>query len=133
MNIVKYPTLPSLAFGIFRTHFLIPKDQIDKDKEGNPKITLSKIHMLSGQISKDIREGYTGGAVDMYIPKPSKGVKIHCYDVNALYPYVMSKFKYPIGNPTYFEGNVLKKDPNAFGFFHCKIIAPDNLKHPILP
>lgn len=51
MNIHKYPTLSSLAFGIFRTHFL-RKDEIPQ---------------LSGQMSNNIRQSYTGGAVDMYI------------------------------------------------------------------
>jgi hypothetical protein len=68
----------------------------------------------------------------MYIPKPPKGTKIYCYDVNSLYPYVMSKFDMPIGKPTLFEGNIRLIDPDAFGFFYCNIIAPDNLNHPIL-
>jgi hypothetical protein len=60
INIHKYPTLSSLAFGIFRTHFL--KNDV--------------IPQLSGKIAKDIREGYTGGAVDVYIPQNKKGTKI---------------------------------------------------------
>jgi hypothetical protein len=47
-NIHKYPTLPSLAFAIFRTHFM---------KENIPQ--------LSGKIANDIRQSYTGGSVDM--------------------------------------------------------------------
>src|ERR1700674_1948922 len=88
--------------------------------------------MLSGKIAKNIRKGYTGGATDMYIPKLLNYKKLYAYDINSLYPYVMKQHMYPIGNPTYFEGNILKIDPNAFGFFYCKIIAPDNLLHPIL-
>jgi len=65
----------------------------------------------------------------MFIPK---GNNIHVYDVNSLYPFVMKEFKYPVGRPTYFDGNILKLDPNAFGFFYCKIQTPKNLKHPIL-
>lgn len=51
----------------------------------------------------------------------------------------------PVGNPIYFEGNILDKevlklfnigDSNGekipFGFFECEIEAPKNLKHPIL-
>jgi hypothetical protein len=68
----------------------------------------------------------------MYIPKNPKGSKIYGYDVNSLYPFVMKEFLYPIGNPTYFKGNILFKDKDAFGFFYCKIKAPDNIKHPIL-
>jgi DNA polymerase elongation subunit (family B) len=89
----------------------------------------SKIHMLSGKIAENIRKSYTGGAVDMYIPK---GNNIHSYDVNSLYPFVMRDKEYPIGSPTYFIGNILNMNPNAFGFFYCKITAPDNLLHPIL-
>ena len=57
INIHKYPTLSSLAFGIFRTHFL----------------SHETILQLSGKIDKNIRQGYTGGAVDVYIPQNEKG------------------------------------------------------------
>ena len=86
ININNYPTLSSLAFAIFRTHFL----------------NKNEIPQTFGQISNDIRQGYTGGAVDMYIPKPPKDTKIYCYDVNSLYPYVMEQFDMPIGKPTQF-------------------------------
>jgi len=115
-NIHHYPTLPSLAFAIFRSNFM---------KEEN-------IPQLSGKIANDIRSGYTGGAVDMYIPKPPKDVKIKCYDVNSLYPSQMESKLMPIGVPSYFYGDIRKMDHNAFGFFYCKIIAPDNIMHPIL-
>jgi hypothetical protein len=115
-NIHHYPTLPSLAFAIFRSNFM---------KEEN-------IPQLTDKIAKDIRQGYTGGAVDMYIPISKPGVKIKCLDVNSLYPSQMESRLMPIGFPTYFKGDILKIDPNAFGFFYCKIIAPDNIKHPIL-
>jgi DNA polymerase type B, organellar and viral len=105
-----------LAFGIFRSVFL--EDDL--------------IPQLSGKVANDIRLGYTGGAVDMYIPKPPRGTKIYCYDVNSLYPYVMSKFDMPVGKPIYFEGNIRDIESDAFGFFYCKIIAPNNLKHPII-
>jgi hypothetical protein len=113
INIHKYPTLSSLAFAIFRTNFM--------KKENIPQ--------LSGKIAKDIRQGYTGGAVDMYIPS---GINIKCYDVNALYPSQMEAQLMPVGKPTYFEGDIRKIDSNAFGFFYCEIIAPDDIKHPIL-
>jgi DNA polymerase type B, organellar and viral len=113
LNITNYPTLPSLAFSIFRSGYY--KEEV--------------IHQLSGQIDKDIRLGYTGGSTDMYIPK---GNNIHVYDVNSLYPYVMEEFPYPIGTPTYFEGNILKAEKNAFGFFYVNVQTPNDLPHPIL-
>jgi hypothetical protein len=44
----------------------------------------------------------------------------------------MAKFKFPIGRPTLFKGDILKLKNNPFGFFYCKVSAPDNLLHPIL-
>lgn len=116
INIHKYPTLSSLAFAIFRTHFL----------------SNDTIPQLSGQIDKDIRLSYTGGAVDMYIPYNKKGVQLKGYDVNSLYPSRMRECDMPVGIPIYFEGDIRAIDPNAFGFFYCEIIAPDDLEHPIL-
>ena len=116
INIHKYPTLSSLAFAIFRTHFL----------------KLNTIPQLSGQIARDIRQGYTGGAVDMYIPENSDGTVIYCYDVNSLYPFVMKEFDMPVGKPIFFKGDIRVINPDAFGFFYCEIVTPDNLKHPIL-
>nr|YP_010384620.1 DNA polymerase [Russula rosea]UHA57019.1 DNA polymerase [Russula rosea] len=115
-NIHHYPTLPSLAFGIFRSNFM---------RENT-------IPQLSGKIAKDIRSGYTGGSVDVFIPESKPGVKIKCYDVNSLYPYIMKTCLLPVGIPIYFEGDITKFEKEAFGFFYCEIIAPDNIKHPIL-
>jgi hypothetical protein len=115
-NIHFYPTLSSLAFAIFRSNFMVE----------------NTIPQISGEVAKNIRSGYTGGAVDMYIPEPPKDVKINAFDVNSLYPSQMQSQLMPIGMPTYFNGNILKINENAFGFFYCKIIAPDDIKHPIL-
>jgi hypothetical protein len=116
LNVHKNSTLSSLAFAIYRSSFM-PENLIPQ---------------LSGKIESDIRQGYTGGAVDMYIPQNKKGVKIKCYDVNSLYPSQMYERDMPIGFPTYFDGNIRQIDPKAFGFFFCKIIAPDNILHPII-
>jgi DNA polymerase type B, organellar and viral len=115
-NMHHYPTLPSLAFAIFRAKFMSEET----------------IPQLSGKIAKDIRSSYTGGSVDMFIPENPDNTKVFCYDVNSLYPSQMQSKPMPVGLPTYFEGDIRKIDPNAFGFFYCKITAPDNLKHPIL-
>ena len=116
INIHKYPTLSSLAFAIYRTVFL----------ENNT------VPQLSGQVAKDIRQSYTGGAVDMYIPENKEGTKLYAYDVNSLYPSVMLNNDMPVGKPILFEGDITKIEPDAFGFFYCKIVTPDNLKHPII-
>jgi hypothetical protein len=115
-NVHHYPTLPSLAFAIFRSNFM----------EEN------SIPQLSDKISKDIRQGYTGGAVDMYIPYNKKGVKVKGSDVNSLYPSRMRDCDMAVGNPIFFKGDIRLIDANAFGFFYCEIIAPNNIKHPII-
>lgn len=144
--ISQYLTLPSLAFAIFRYHF------IEKDS----------IYQIGGIVEQFIRKSYTGGAVDMYIPKNNnfpmltslggyfKGNTkevliinlllfidwytnlIFVYDVNSLYPSQMKSMMMPTGQPTYFKGNVRKYFPDAFGFFLCKVTAPTNLDQPIL-
>jgi hypothetical protein len=116
LNFTNHPTLPSLAFNLFKNKYL----------------KKNSIHMLSGEIADNIRKGYTGGAVDMYLTKPILGKKIYAYDINSLYPFVMKENKFPIGNPIYFEGDILKINPQAFGFFYCKILTPSFINHPIL-
>ena len=76
--------------------------------------------------------GYTGGSVDMYIPENPEGTKVYAYDVNALYPSQMLNWDMPIGEPVKFYGDIRKLDPDAFGFFYCKIRTPEFLEHPII-
>jgi hypothetical protein len=97
-SIHHYPTLPSLAFAIFRAKFMSEEN----------------IPQLSGKIATDIRSGYTGGAVDMYIPENPNNTKVFGYDVNSLYPSQMHSQVMPIGTPNYFEGNIRLLDSNAF-------------------
>jgi hypothetical protein len=59
-------------------------------------------------------------------------IKLYYYDVNSLYPTAMAKALMPMGKPTYFEGDIRKFHPQAFGFFYCKITSPDNILHPII-
>lgn len=126
INSHKLLTLPALAMRIYKTHYM-------------PANTIYKI---LGEVEKNIRSSYTGGAVDVYIPHNRisaffGGIKalfetLYYYDVNSLYPTVMSKFDMPVGKPIAFEGNIRKVDPNAFGFFYCKITSPKYLENPIL-
>lgn len=57
INIHKSLTGPSLTMRIFKTHFL----------------KSNTIFQLLGKIESDIRQSYSGGAVDMYIPHNIKG------------------------------------------------------------
>jgi hypothetical protein len=113
LNIHNYPTLPSLAFSIWRTHYL--KDH--------------KIPIITGEIYNFIKQSYTGGHIDVYKPW---GINIFRYDVNSLYPYVMANFPMPVNNIMYFEGDITKVNPEAFGFFECKVTTPEYLERPLL-
>jgi len=116
LNIHNYPTLSSLAFAIYRGHYL--KDY--------------KIPLIGGNMLNDIREGYFGGHTDMYKPSGGEAAKIYVYDVNSLYPFVMSECKMPVGNIQYFEGDIYKTHKNPYGFFLAEIQAPITLNIPIL-
>jgi len=116
LNINNYPTLPSLSFGIYRTHYM---------KEDT-------IPGLTGDIYNFIRDSYTGGSVDMFIPFNNESELIYCYDVNSLYPSRMLTEDMPVGNPIYFKGDIRKYDKDAFGFFKVIVETPKDLKHPII-
>jgi hypothetical protein len=113
LNIHRFPTLPSLAFGIFRGHYL----------------KSDTIPLINGQMYHEIRSGYTGGHTDVY---KTYGENIHRYDVNSLYPFVMSKFPSPVGAPSYFEGDITKFEENPFGFFEVEVTSPSNMERPLL-
>jgi hypothetical protein len=113
INIHKYATLSSLALGIYRSNYL--KDH--------------KIPIITGKMFLDLKQSYTGGSTDMFLPH---GDNILAYDVNSLYPTVMRNQDMPIGLIRYFEGDIRKVDQNAFGFFEVEITSPENIQHPII-
>ena len=76
------------------------------------------IPKLQGQIFEDISKGYTGGHTDVYLPRMENAKH---YDVNSLYPFVMSEFDMPVGPIHKFEGDIFMYEDNPFGFFLCKI------------
>jgi hypothetical protein len=126
LNIHKPLTLPALAMRIYKAHYM-------------PDNT---IYRISGEVEQNIRQSYTGGAVDVYIPHNrisgffnnirATFKQLFYYDVNSLYPTVMAKLPMPIGKPIAFEGNIRQLEPNAYGIFYCNIVSPEYLKHPIL-
>jgi hypothetical protein len=114
LDIHKYPTISSLAFAIYRSNFL--KNEYN-------------IPLIHGEIYDFIKQSYFGGRVDVFKPY---GENIEGYDVNSLYPSQMKYFDMPVGAPAYFEGDITKLEPNAFGFFEVIATSPDNLNIPIL-
>lgn len=124
INIHSSLTLPSLSMRTFKTHYMKP----------------NTIYQLLGNIDNEIRQSYSGGAVDVYKPHNIKNGRpiiskdisgkykvLYCYDVNSLYPHIMANTLMPVGKPSVFEGNIRNEIPDAFGFFYCKIFCPSNI------
>ena len=122
LNIHDYPTISSLAFAIYRTHFLMSDNLI-------PKIT--------GQIYKDIKKAYSGGHVDVY--KLYSNRPVHSYDAISLYPSEMFKMEFPAGKITHFIGNILSNRLNySFedllkmkAFVKCDIYVDKSINRPV--
>ena len=114
VNIHKYPTLPSLAFAIYRAHYLAEYP----------------IPLLSGQIFNDISKSYTGGSTDMFKPF---GNNIYSYDVNSLYPYIMKTSKFPVGIISKFIGDItILNDKEYYWFAASDISTKKDLYQPYL-
>lgn len=121
IDIKTTPTLPALCFKIYKARYM-PKDTIP---------------IITGIPYRDIKQSYTGGSTDMYIPY---GENIWCYDVNSLYPTAMKQYKYPVGKFISFSNannlsiseieNVLNR--KLFGFLECEADCPKDVLHPIL-
>jgi len=122
INFINYPTIPSLAFAIYRKNYL-PADTVPNIK--------SKLHNI-------LKQSYFGGICEVY---KTFGDNIRSYDVNSLYPSAMKTFPMPTGIPVYVKGTLdnIKKysvgssDSIPFGFYMAKITAPVNMDKPILP
>lgn len=123
IDILKYPTLSSLAFAIYRTKIL--KDEF-------------QIPLIHGEIYNFIKKYYTGGSVDVYKPiiddNSEKENKVFRYDVNSLYPFAMKEFPMPSGSPIFFEDDILKSSLKIkpFGIFEAEVTCPETLKTPLL-
>lgn len=86
---------------------------IEYVKEFGPALTigatamkeLKKLHDVGQELTKEedslIRKSYfVGGRVEKYKTGVFEG-DFKVYDVNSMYPHVMSSFEHPIGNPTW--------------------------------
>jgi hypothetical protein len=121
INIDIYPTIPSVAFAIFKTHYM----------EANT------IPIIKGRIYDFIHESFTGGSTEVYKPE---GTNIYCYDVNSLYPSSMKYNKFPVGNIVQFQGNIdwlYKLDPaynkeNSYWIGDAEVSTIKDLHKPYL-
>jgi hypothetical protein len=116
LNILDSLTLASLAFKIFRTKYY--------DEKKTP------IEQLNENKDCFVRQSYLGGLVDIYKPHLIEG---YHYDVNSLYPYVMSKHDMPIGRGKWIDSFQNFDIENFFGFLEVEVVSPENLYIPFLP
>lgn len=156
VDATKCPTLPSLAFRIFRSKYLSNSVNIP---------------LLSKFIYDKLSQAFFGGHVDMYIPKgplnssingtddisvdniknlvKEKGTAaphyvkanyktLKHYDINSLYPSSMYYNEFPTDIIGYFIGDITLIDDYSYlyndklGVYKVKVTAP-SIKHPILP
>jgi len=115
-DIVKNITAPSLALTLFR------KKYYDEEKGG--------IHIPNQNEDSFIRRGYYGGHSDAYIPK---GENLYYYDVNSLYPFIMSESLMPGGVPVWHSNLESMELDTMFGFIEAYVECPKTIKRPFLP
>lgn len=118
VNIFNSPTISSLAFRVFRTNYLDPKNHF--------------INITDYQTYQDLKPAYTGGACDVYNPTNPKGSKIYYYDVNSEYPAMMAQNLMPTGNMVRVKGDVPWQDPTFCGFVCVDVECPTSIEVPIL-
>lgn len=113
LDITKYSTIPSLAFAIYRMHYM-------------PENT---VPLTKGAVFNFIKQGYTGGSTEMYKPN-AIGKELYCYDVNSLYPAVMSQNMYPTGQIFQYEGDITILDKYWIG--EVEVSTKSDLYQPYL-
>nr|YP_009493062.1 DNA-directed RNA polymerase [Ganoderma tsugae]AWJ63857.1 DNA-directed RNA polymerase [Ganoderma tsugae] len=119
LNLNRFPTISSLAFGILKSNFL----------------TEDTICILDGTIFDYIQSGYRGGYVEVFKPY---GQDITGYEVRSLYPFIMGFTPMPIGQPTAFKGDILRAypeilhDDSKYLFLKLEVECPSTMEKPFL-
>lgn len=120
IDITRKITISSISFTLYRQKYL-KEDFL--------------IEITKGVKYDFIKKSYYGGLTNVHIPYTN--IKSYSYDVNSLYPYVMSCKELPLGKSSYFR---IDKDSqktyninNIFGFIKCTIYIPKNIVIPPLP
>ena len=109
-----------------------------KQLKGNPEMEIyTKSHPLFNSTTLNPRDAFYGGRTgniwEFYETK--EGEKIKYVDVCSLYPFICKYGKFPIGHPQVIVGEACEKIAcnNTNGLIKCRVLAPYNLYHPVLP
>lgn len=89
------------------------------------KFLKEPLYVLNKNTEDFIRKSYYGGRCEVFKKHLDKGFY---YDVNSLYPYVMT-LEMPSGY--YYE--VLEFEKDKIGFYNCDVYIPENLYIPPIP
>ena len=102
-------TIPSIALQIFKRYFL--KTSFEETDEKTLDL---------------LRTGYKGGRCEMYWQ--GERSPVHIYDINSLYPYIMTKTKF-------FNPNTIKPsfEIKENGFYKVRLKLDENLYLPLFP
>nr|QYC94369.1 putative DNA-directed DNA polymerase [Oedogonium sp. 244] len=115
IDLTRSLTIGSLSFTIYQSNF--NNDPIKRLKQTQDNF---------------IRQAYLGGRCEVFKPR---GYNLYAYDVNSLYPYVMT-LPMPINNIQWNRDLSNKKLTEILeykiGFIKADIIAPTNMYYPIL-
>ena len=123
---VKKWTTASQAVEVFRLFLKIPLYSLPDDDN----------FYFEGNVDAFVRQSYFGGRTEIFKPifdsDLGHGDYLYYYDVNSLYPFVMSKNKYPNRFIGWLEGEEDYKK-YEMAIWHCKVRVPDTMYIPPLP
>jgi DNA polymerase elongation subunit (family B) len=81
---------------------------------------------------QNILKAYYGGRTEVF--KRGRVENVYYHDINSMYPFVMSAYKYPNPNTMVFNRKGLIDDiMNLEGVSNIEIFCPENIKIPFLP
>lgn len=89
----------------------------------------SPLHSISDEVDEFVRRGYFGGRTEIYKPLFTGPGKLHCYDVNSLYPTMMREQEFP----NKFKKWTKKMGDSSLGYYEAKVTVPNDTYLPILP
>lgn len=103
-----------------------------KERESEEIKQFLKNHEISEPLCP--KDAFFGGRVETFkLIDDQLELKKMYLDVNSLYPFVVSKKKFPVGHPKILIQNLgISLDP-YFGYIKCEILPPKQLLIPVLP